>query len=256
MAATFKLTDEVRDVLNRSVIEGMTLKLPEQLDRALYLSVNKVIDGAGGRWNRRLGVHVFANDPRGILGLAVATGKGVNVQQTLQAFYTPQAVVHRMIELAEIRPGMTVLEPSAGRGALAAAARYAGAHVTCYEIDASVITELRERGFTVRQIDFLKVPWTAAALFDRALMNPPFTKGQAVAHVAHAFKFLKPGGILVGIVPDNFWTKATKATRPILDELAAAVGPEVGRNECLPTGTFRESGTDVATRIIVLRRAL
>jgi predicted RNA methylase len=260
MAATFKLTDEVRDVLNRSSIDGLTLKLPEQLDRKLYLAVAKVISGAGGKWSARLGLHSFSSDPRSVLGLAVATGKGVNVQQTLQAFYTPQAVAQQVIELAEIKLGMRVLEPSAGRGALALPAARAGGLVHCYEIDPVAAAELRlglpsvfSGAFvfeSVAQIDFLSDPIPVVDLFDAVVMNPPFTKGQALAHVSHAFHFLKPGGILVAIVPHNFWVKSTKKTKPMLDELVAAT---LVHQEEVPAGTFRESGTDVATRIIVLR---
>lgn len=257
MAATFKLTDEVRDVLNRSAIGNTTLKLPEQLDRKLYLAVNKVIAGAGGKWNRTLDCHIFPSDPRAVLGLAVATGEGVNVQQALQAFYTPEVVANRVIELAEIRAYQRVLEPSAGHGALAKLAVNAGGIVSCYEIDVEAVAKLRASSRIpgvsdfnlVAQADFLQVTWQHTRAFDAVVMNPPFTKNQAVQHVAHAFKFLKPGGVLVAIVPDNFWVKCTKATKPILDELEAAKDYE----EKLPAGTFRESGTDVATRIIRLR---
>ena len=50
---TFKISDEVRDVLARSTITETSVKLPPgQLERKLYEQVNKALTGSGGRWDR------------------------------------------------------------------------------------------------------------------------------------------------------------------------------------------------------------
>ncbi|MFD1960615.1 DUF4942 domain-containing protein [Novosphingobium panipatense] len=73
------------------------------------------------------------------------------------AFMSSEAVAHRVIEDAQIGKGMIVLEPSAGTGVLAKAAREAGALVDCIEIQPGLAHELRVlHGFEdVRQADFL-----------------------------------------------------------------------------------------------------
>ena len=52
MAAKFKITDEVRAVLEAASITATSVKLNGQVDRALYVAVNKVLVGAGGKWDR------------------------------------------------------------------------------------------------------------------------------------------------------------------------------------------------------------
>jgi len=122
MAPTFKITEQVRDVLVRSSIDATSVKLPpEHLDRALYVAVDKVLKAAGGKWDRKAGAHLFDRDPREALGLAIETGEATNLKQQFQAFYTPAPLAARMAELADVKPGMLVLEPSAGMGALAEA---------------------------------------------------------------------------------------------------------------------------------------
>ena len=55
-------------------------------------------------------------------------------------------------------------------------------------------------GFAVQCADFLELSPDDLGTFDRVVMNPPFEKAQDVAHVRHAFQFLKPGGVLAAIV--------------------------------------------------------
>ena len=246
--ASFKISTEVREVLKRSKLTEKTLELPAQLDRALYLEVNKVLAGAGGKWNRSAGLHVFSLDPRELLGIAVETGEAVNLKTKLQAFYTPRPLAERMAELAEIGRGDLVLEPSAGGGALARAARDAGGSPCCVEIDSVALAALRADGFPTIPGDFLTMTAPTAG-YDRIIMNPPFADGQAVDHVFHAFGFLAPHGILVSVVPEGFWG-GPRRQAAALATLSAALDHE----EKLAEGTFAESGTLVRTRLIKLRK--
>jgi hypothetical protein len=52
MASMFTISDDVREVLAAAVIDERTVKLTQQLDRKLYLGVNKVLAASGGKWNR------------------------------------------------------------------------------------------------------------------------------------------------------------------------------------------------------------
>ncbi len=66
------VTDEVRDVLDGLDVIGNKVFIPDQLERKLYQSVDKALQSAGGRWNRRAKAHVFSGDPREALGLPLA----------------------------------------------------------------------------------------------------------------------------------------------------------------------------------------
>ena len=110
-----------------------------------------------------------------------------------------------MIGLADLEPGMTVLEPSAGTGAIAGPVHALGCNVDCVELSADLARVLdKGGGRQVLATSFLEYgprdnP-AGAEYYDRVMMNPPF-KGQAdVRHVTHALGFLRPGGRLVAIM--------------------------------------------------------
>lgn len=91
--------------------------------------------------------------------------------------------------------------------------------------------------------------------FDRIVMNPPFADGQDVKHVIHAYGLLSEGGRLVSIMSPSWrFNSASKfvAFREWLDILAADGRLTV---EDLPAGTFKESGTDIATVIVALQKS-
>lgn len=259
MAPKFRITDDVRDVLSRCTIDATSVKLPEQLPRDLYVRVDKVLKGAGGKWNRKAGVHLFERDPREALDLALETGEATNVKQALQAFYTPPEVAAQVVAVAGIEHYHTVLEPSAGLGALVDAVRAYGrsAAEVCVEIDPAAAAKLRERYAQVIEGDFLALtPEDLAACgapFDRILMNPPFTKGQDIAHVTHALRFLKPGGRLVAITMPSWQRAETSAAREFRG-LVEGPGYRVTRREALPAGAFAASGTTVETLLLVIEK--
>lgn len=254
MAATFTVPENVREILSRSVITENSVKLPPgQLPRPVYDAVNKVLVAAGGKWHKQSGSHQFTRDPRQSLGLAVSDGKAVNVQQQLQAFYTPKELAARMAELT-VKAGDRVLEPSAGTGALTDEALEQGASIVhCYDIDEHAITVLRDKykshkNTVISQQDFLTVDPGQLGQFDSILMNPPFTKGQDREHISHALKFLKPGGRLAAICSPGILTGTSKAARAFQDRIT-----ELGGHfEDIPAGTFKKSGTPIATLLLTV----
>lgn len=164
-------------------------------------------------------------------------------------FPTPAALVARMIEAADLEPGARVLEPSAGSGAIADAARDAGHNVFCVERHATLAAILASKGHEVRQSDFMEYP-ARGGFYDAVLMNPPFEAGQDCAHVRHAWKFLKPGGALVAIMGVGV---TFRQQRPYSDfrEWSESLGGEFVE---IPAGTFKESGTGVASVMLTLRK--
>ncbi len=113
-------------------------------------------------------------------------------------FPTPAAIVARMLDECGNLADRDVLEPSAGRGDIASAARDRGGRVTCYELNGRLAGILALDGFETTEADFLTI--APAEKFDFVVMNPPFEKHADHAHVLHAFKFLRPGGLLVALV--------------------------------------------------------
>lgn len=132
------------------------------------------------------------------------------VARNMGWFPTPEAVVSRVLDEGRIwtadnhagrYPELTVLEPSAGEGALALPCRNAGHAVVCVELDPGRAALLRTRGLITRQADFLTTGHADfGRLFDRILMNPPFDRGLDVEHVIHALQFLAEGGRLVAVM--------------------------------------------------------
>lgn len=166
-------------------------------------------------------------------------------------FPTPAPVVARMLEEAALQPESVVLEPSAGSGAIAKALRDAGHSVACIERHATLAAILKDSGFIVNGPgDFLEhvPPSDDADKVDAVLMNPPFEDGQDVAHVRHAFQFVKPGGRLVAVMSGGVTFRQDKRTADFRQWLEG-VG---GTLEALPDGSFKASGTGVATVLCVI----
>lgn len=74
----------------------------------------------------------------------------------------------------------------------------------------------------------------------------PFAKSADAAHVLHAYDFLIPGGRLVAVMAASVEFRETKAYRAVR-ELAS----RVTRN---PEGSFKPSGTNVNTAIVVIEK--
>lgn len=176
-------------------------------------------------------------------------------QQRRQAFYTPDDVAERMAELAKLGPGWrTVLEPSAGEGALVRAALRKGAQkVTAIDNDphaVRMLNLLRERctrhdtEMTVEASDFFDL--TPQARFGAVMMNPPFANAAEVEHVLQAWKWVAPGGRLVAVM-SNAVTYRKDGRYKVFAEFLAQHG---GLIEKLPSGTFEESGTMVETVLV------
>jgi cyclopropane fatty-acyl-phospholipid synthase-like methyltransferase len=128
---------------------------------------------------------------------------GVQVVSAPQLFPTPAELADRVIELAGIEAGNTILEPSAGTGALLDALSrkplaFLGG-LTVVEINRTLCDALEARGLSVHCADFLCWNIGGITKFDRIVMNPPFHNAEDLKHIEHARKMLAPGGRLVAI---------------------------------------------------------
>ncbi|CAN0488484.1 unnamed protein product, partial [Laminaria digitata] len=193
-----------------------------------------------------------------LLALRLLTETRRSEQQIrLQQFSTPLPFAALVLRAAAIRKGETVLEPSAGTGALAAFAARAGATLVLNDIDPFRQSLLRAvyggevTGHDGEHIDdLLQTP----VLPDVVVMNPPFAssvdrsrdKHIAAKHLIAAAKRLAPGGRLVAIMPPGFtperdaahWSRACGLLTP---RLALT----------MPGQVYRKLGTSVETQLMV-----
>lgn len=246
-----EITGDVEQVLSASTVDGDVLTLPGQMERELYVRVDKVLKALGGKWNRKLGGHVF-EDPGARERLDEVLAAGAVDVDAYGYFPTPAPLVERLIDLADIQPGQRALEPSAGRGAICDALRDLGAHVVAVELQKKHAAVLREKGYTVHRGPFLGFDADElGAPFDRVVMNPPFENGQDVAHVRRAFELLAPGGRLVAVMAGGISFRDDRA-RSDLRTLIESHG-SMERND---PEAFKPSGTGVQTVTVVANARL
>jgi len=242
-----RVSTDILAELDGLAIDGNHVRITGQLDYAFYKKVDKVLQAAGGKWNRKAKAHVFDTDPAEVLEQVILTGE-ISTPQDMGYFPTPPAVVAELFDNAGLESGMTVLEPSAGTGAIALAVAGRACPVDCVEIDEKRAKAIQDAGYARSVVvgDFLAVE--PEPRYDRVVMNPPFAKNADIAHVRHALQFLKPGGRLVSVMSNGVKFRQTK-THEDFRGLVFALG---GRIEPLPDDAFKPSGTGVRTVIAVI----
>jgi len=142
-------------------------------------------------------------------------------------FATPEPVGLKMAEFADVRPGESVLEPSAGHGAIA---RWLPEDANRTAIEPS--TALRARlamVFDGKIIDSDFEGHNIVNKYDAIVMNPPFGVGgkTAVDHLSKAAGHLREGGRVVALLPsgpaadkrlDNFlYGETEREVKPLLE---------------------------------------
>lgn len=158
------------------------------------------------------------------------------VSKDLQFYWTPQIVAAQACDYADIREGMRVLEPSCGDGRIMDELRRLKCRAVGIEYHPGRASEARAKGHNVMTANFLQTAPTGD--FDRVVMNPPFAGRHYAKHVRHAMNFLKPGGVLVSILPATAWYDHGELT-----------GELAGNWRDLPVASFSEAGTNVPTGI-------
>lgn len=169
------------------------------------------------------------------------------VSKDLQFYPTPRAVIDAAMEFANIPnpdhyrgrdcPVLRVMEPSCGDGRILDVLRERQQNAFGIEYHPGRAAEARAKGHSVLTANFLEHP--AQPEFDAVVMNPPFYGQHWRKHLDHALRFLKPGGTLVSILP---------ATAHYDHKVE-------GEWRDLPVASFSESGTNVPTGMLRLRRA-
>ncbi len=169
--------------------------------------------------------------------------EGVQTVSAPQLFPTPPETAAYMVELAEIEPGMCVLEPSAGTGNIVQAiVDSVNTEVRGYEINQDLCNQLTVKfpsyKLQVDRADFLETTDLQGS-FERIVMNPPFKNGIDIKHIEHAKTFLKPGGVLVSLCAGGPRQKAA------LEDTADLWEPQ--------ENIFKNQGTNVCSVVMVYR---
>lgn len=255
-----RISPEVLTVLSTLKIDGNAVQIVDQLDRKLYTKVNEVLEALGGKWNRKAKAHLFETEEKGMVPAestattrieeALLTGE-IEKPHDFGYFPTPPELGRRLIELADLKPGQCVLEPSAGQGALADLIRPIvglGKLITVELLDRNADV-LRKNGYSPVVGNFLSFAEICPSRFDRIVMNPPFARQQDIDHVNAAFSLLKPGGKLVSVMAGGVKFRENKKTVAFV-----AAHHDNWHIEDNPPESFKLSGTCVNTVTVVLTK--
>lgn len=250
---TTPVGDQVLRELAEATIEGQCVVLARQMDRKLYQQVNQILETLGGKWNRKKKAHVFEQDPEDLIEGVVLTGRVVK-PQNYGFFPTPVPLARELVSLADLRPGMNCLEPSAGEGAIAdlLAPIVGSTNLLTIELQPRNAEILRKKGHRVVEGDFLQY---MDGDFERIVMNPPFSVQNArqadIDHVEHAWKRLLPGGRLVAVMSASVTFRDNRKT-----ERFRGFAKEYGEISENAPEAFKASGTLVRTVNVVLDKPL
>lgn len=178
-------------------------------------------------------------------------------------FATPEPIGYKMVQWLQSKPGQSLLEPSAGDGAIA---RWMpdNTYNTVVEPSRDLTPKLMRNVAGAKVVESTFENFDLHNKFDGIAMNPPFGQGKdrggklAMEHVAKAYKHLKDGGRLIAIIPDG------PACQKRFDKWFYG-DPEAKRKEDrgiadgvlmadihLPSVTFEREGTNVNTRMVVI----
>jgi predicted RNA methylase len=238
------------EVLKQCVVDGNNVKLPNiQLDRNLYLEVKKALELIGGKWKGgKVSAFVFPNDPTELLD-QIANGEKRNLKKEFQFFATPDKLADELVALAEITDDHEILEPSAGQGAIINAIRRVHSNAMIYYcelMDINLTILQKDIKNCLMKDDFLLLEKTVE--FDRIVMNPPFSKNQDIDHVQKAYDHLVENGRLVAVMSKHWQHCQNSKETDFLNWLNSVEATVTD----VPEGTFKESGTNIATVIVVI----
>lgn len=168
-------------------------------------------------------------------------------------FPTPVPVIKdKLLPKADIKPGMTILEPEAGKGDIADVIKeeHPDSNLSTIEIHSDLRNLLKDKGHTVVDHDFLDHKQT----YDRIIMNPPFENGQDMEHVQHAYSLLNDDGKLVSVMSSGGFSrndKQSKAFREWLDSVGGEF-EDLPENSFKGKDSFRQTG--VSTKVVSISK--
>jgi len=240
------------DILSQCVVDGFNVKLPDiQLDRKLYLDVSKAFDLIGGKWKGgKVSAFTFNTNPEPLLNKLLSNGVSkVNLKKEFQFFPTPSGIAARLVEYAGVVDTDTILEPSAGQGAIIEQINeYTDVVPDCYELMDINVTALNHSGlkFNLLGSDFLLSPIDKK--YTKIIANPPFNKNQDIEHVLAMYERLAVGGRLVSITSMS-WYHGSQKKQVEFKAWLESKGAQIIQ---LGAGAFKGSGTMIDSFIVII----
>ena len=247
---TQAIHDKVKTILSENVIKdvagGYAIEALSRVNRLARAGINNVnqLRSAISEYAKIRAAKTETNRAKALERALIGQKVGIDF------FPTPKAVAADMVRMADIQPGMKVLEPSAGNGNIAEAIQAAGVSPDVVELSSSLREILEAKGFSLVGQDFMDT----TGKYDRIIMNPPFSNRLDAAHVQHAYSLLNPGGKIVAIMGEGvFFGDDAKAKQ--FREWLDSVG---GTSEKLPKGTFTDrtlmATTGVNSRMVEIEK--
>ena len=113
-------------------------------------------------------------------------------------FYpTPENLVFQMLQKVDKKRGMSILEPSAGKGNIVDKMlqflSLKNSSIDCIEKDSELQNFLKGKGYRLVFDDFLQ--YQTRKKYDLIVMNPPFSNGEK--HLLKAIELMEYGGQIV-----------------------------------------------------------
>ena len=130
--------------------------------------------------------------------------------------FTPPELAKELVALAGVRKDSRVLEPEAGIGNIADAAKEVTDNVDCIERMTDFCEILKLKKHNVIANDLLTAE--TAPIYDSVVMNPPFS--EECEHIKRAFDFVRPGGSLVAVCSCSIQWKSTRKYEQFRDWLS------------------------------------
>ena len=241
------------EILQKCTIEENTVKLPNiQLERKEYIEVKNKLELIGGKWKGgKIQGFVFATDPSELLN-QISTGEKRNLKKEFQFFATPENLADELVYYADLKNHDTILEPSAGQGAIIKAInKVCDVVPDCFELMDVNAHILKKSGLSFNLIgeDFLK---NEGKTYSKIIANPPFTKNQDIDHLKEMYNCLSRGGKLVCITSES-WVNGTQKKQIEFIDWLESVNADI---IAIPKNSFKESGTSVGGRIIIIDKNL
>ena len=247
---------EIIEILkNCTIANGNIIKLPDvQLERADYMKVKKLFESNGGKWKggKCHGFLFNTTDVSPILS-RLQGGDLTDRKKEFQFFATPQNIAMRLaVRLGDVSVSDRILEPSAGTGSLVKAVleEWPDCTVDCYELMPENRVELEKiTNARVLGDDFLTAE---VGMYDKIIANPPFSKNQDIKHVMKMWDHLAENGQMA-VIMSKHWRfandKASKDFRSFIESIHYDITE-------LPAGSFKDSGTNIESLMLVLWKNL
>lgn len=175
---------------------------------------------------------------------------GISLSEKFDFYPTPKNIVDKILSISEIKPNMTILEPSAGKGDLIK--QIVDCQITAIELNPILCEILKTyKNFNVINIKF--EDFTSEEKYDRIIMNPPFSNRLDAKHIFKAFNYhLKDNGILIAIHSSSIINANDKYSKNFQNLCENFLVKRIELN----SGDFKDSGkgTNIKTFITKLQK--